>query len=200
MNCFELETLLCDYVDRTLAPAQRAEAERHLAECPACAEMARDAAAVVSLAERAAEVEPPAQLVTRILFDLAAQREKAQEKREGLWSMFRHLLGPVLQPRFAMGMAMTILSLAMLARAARIDVRQLSMSDLDPVRIWRSVDDRAHRSWTRAMKFYDSLRFVYEIRSRLAELTAQEEGSAAPAAGASDDASREAQPPQESGK
>lgn len=190
MNCFELETLLCDFLDGTLAPAQRAEAERHLAECPACAGMARDAAAVVSLAGRAAEVEPPAQLVTRILFDLAAEREKAQAKREGKWSVFRHLLAPVLQPRFAMGMAMTILSLAMLARAAHIDVRQLSMSDLDPVRIWRSVDDRAHRTWTRAVKFYESLRFVYEIRSRLAELTAQEEGSA----------SQEAQPPQQTGK
>ena len=75
MNCFELETLLCDYVDGTLAPVQRAEAERHLAQCPGCAEMARDAAAVVALTERAADVEPPAQLVTRILFDLAAQRE-----------------------------------------------------------------------------------------------------------------------------
>jgi anti-sigma factor RsiW len=40
MNCFELETLLCDYVDGTLAPGQRAEAERHLAQCPGCAEMA----------------------------------------------------------------------------------------------------------------------------------------------------------------
>ena len=69
------------------------------------------------------------------------------------------------------------LSLAMLARTAHIDVRQLSLSDLDPVRIWRNVDDRAHRGWTRAVKFYESLRFVYEIRSRLADLGAQEDVS-----------------------
>jgi len=200
MNCFELETLLCDYVDGTLAPGPRSEAERHLAQCPGCAEMARDAAAVVALTERAADVEPPAQLVTRILFDLAAQREKALEKRQGPLMVFRHLLGPVLQPRFAMGMAMTILSLAMLARAARIDVRQLSLSDLDPVRIWRNVDDRTHRSWSRAVKFYESLRFVYEIRSRLTELTAQEEGSAEAGAGSPADAGREAQPPQQNSK
>ncbi len=200
MKCAEMEALLCDYLDGTLAAAQAAEAERHLAECPVCAGMARDAAEVVALAGRAGKVEPPAQLVTRILFDLAAQREKAQRKREGLWSALRHLFGPVLQPRFAMGMAMTVLSLAMLARAAGVDVRQLSLSDLDPVRIWRSVDDRAHRGWTRAVKFYESLRFVYEIRSRLAELTAQEEGSAAPDAGPPGETRREAQPPQETGK
>jgi hypothetical protein len=98
-------------------------------------------------------------------------------------------------------MAMTILSLAMLARAARIDVRQLSLSDLDPVRIWRNVDDRTHRSWTRAVKFYESLRFVYEIRSRLTELTAQEEeGSAEAGAGPPADAGREAQPPRQNSK
>jgi hypothetical protein len=176
MNCYELETLLCDYVDGTLRPEQKAEVEGHLAECPGCAQMARDAAAVAALASRAAAVEPPPELVTRILYELAAHREKVLEKRRGPLAALGQWLGPVLQPRFAMGMAMTVLSLAMLARAAHIDVRQLSLADLDPVRVWQGVDDRFHRGWTRAVKFYESLRFVYEIRSRLAELTAQEEG------------------------
>ncbi|MFB3777980.1 MAG: anti-sigma factor [Bryobacteraceae bacterium] len=175
MNCSELETLLCDYVDGAVAPALKAEIERHLAECAGCAEIAQAAAAVTALAQRAERVEPPQELVTRILFDLAANREKAVEKRRGPLAIFGNLLGPALQPRFAMGMAMTILSLAMLARAARIDVRQLSISDLDPVRIWQGIDNRTHRAWTRAVKFYESLRFVYEIRSRLSELTAQDE-------------------------
>ncbi|HSW49006.1 MAG TPA: zf-HC2 domain-containing protein [Bryobacteraceae bacterium] len=175
MNCAELETLLCDYVDGIVARARKAEIERHLADCAACAEMARAAAVVTSLSERAERVEPPQELVTRILFDLAANREKAAQKRRGPLAMLGNLLGPALQPRFAMGMAMTILSLAMLARAARIDVRQLSMSDLDPVRIWQGIDNRTHRAWTRAVKFYESLRFVYEIRSRLSELTARDE-------------------------
>ena len=45
MNCAETEILSCEYVDGTLAPAQRAEVEHHLGECPNCAELARDAAA-----------------------------------------------------------------------------------------------------------------------------------------------------------
>ncbi len=175
MNCAELETLLCDVVDGTIVSAQRTEVERHLAECPACAEMARDASAIAALADRAARIEPPPELVTRILYELAGSREKVLPKRRGLLAALGHMMGPVLQPRFAMGMAMTVLSLAMLARAARIDVRQLTLSDLDPVRIWQGADDRAHRTWTRAVKFYESLRLVYEIRSRLSELTAQDE-------------------------
>ena len=33
--------------------------------------------------------------------------------------------------------------------------------------MWGYLDDRAHRTWERAVKYYDNLRFVYEIQSRL---------------------------------
>lgn len=36
MKCADLEALLCDYVDGTLAPAERATVELHLDACPAC--------------------------------------------------------------------------------------------------------------------------------------------------------------------
>ena len=48
MNCAEMEILICDYVDGTLARPREAAVERHLAECPACAELARDSAAAVA--------------------------------------------------------------------------------------------------------------------------------------------------------
>ena len=179
MNCSDLETLLCDYLDGTLAAAQRQAIERHLTQCPACAEMARDSAAAVAFMELAAEVEPPPELVTRVLFNLADSREKTAEKRRGVWAILGRTLGPVLQPRFAMGMAMTILSFSMLARFAGINVRQLSAADLDPVKVWHSVDERVYRSYKRVAKFYEGLRFVYEIRSRLAELAVEEDEPAA---------------------
>jgi anti-sigma factor RsiW len=178
MNCHELETLLCDYVDGTLPPERKAAVERHLAECPSCTEMAADSAAAVAFIESAAPVEPPPELITKILYDLDAAREKALPSKRSLLTLLGHWMGPVLQPRFVMGMAMTILSFSMLARFAGINVRQLSLSDLDPVRVWRSVDDRVQRGWTRGVKFYESMRLVYEIRSRLGELTAQQEQDA----------------------
>ena len=52
--------------------------ERHLAECPACAELARDSAAAVAFMERAAEVEPPPELITRILFDAPWSKAKRE--------------------------------------------------------------------------------------------------------------------------
>ena len=74
-----------------------------------------------------------------------------------------------------MGMAMTVLSLSMLAQVFKVPVRQLKPSDLDPVKIWVSVDDQAHRTWDQAVKYYDNIRLVFEIQSRLQEWTEQEE-------------------------
>jgi hypothetical protein len=70
-----------------------------------------------------------------------------------------------------MGMAMTILSFSMLARFAHIEPRQLRPSDLDPVKVWQGIDDHSHRVYDRAMKYYDNLRLVIEIQSRLQEWT-----------------------------
>jgi hypothetical protein len=194
MNCADLEILLCDYVDGTLRGEEKSEVERHLAECPVCTELAKDAAGAIAFMERAAVVEPPAELVTRIMFEIPAARRAVHSTSGSFWKRFRaKWLEPVLQPRFAMGMAMTVLSFAMLGRFAGIEVRQLKPSDLDPVKIWISVEDRAVRGWERAVKYYDSLKVVYEIQSRLKEWgdqaetdsakTAQGAGQQSPSAG-----------------
>src|SRR5258708_39046144 len=70
-----------------------------------------------------------------------------------------------------MGMGMTVLSFSMIAKFAHIEPRKLTQADLDPVKIWAGIDDRAHRSWDRAVKYYDNLRLVIEIQSRLKEST-----------------------------
>ena len=93
MNCAELEELICDYVDGTLTAARKAEVERHLEACPACAEMARDSAAAVAFMERAADVEPPPELITRILFD-APWTQKAPAKGRGWCGWLGKLIAP----------------------------------------------------------------------------------------------------------
>jgi hypothetical protein len=157
MNCAELEILICDYVDGTLAPAARAEVERHLAGCAACTALAQDSAAAVQFIERAAEVEPPQELVTRILFD-----PPWRHYRRGWLSRSFHA---VLQPKFAMSMALTVLSLSMMLPKAR----QMQPSDWQPAQVWAGLEDRAYRIWARTLKFYDNLKFVYQIQTTLRE-------------------------------
>jgi hypothetical protein len=176
MNCAELEILLCDYMDGTLDAGRRSIVESHLSACPACAELWRDASAAVEFIGRAAAVEPPPELITRIIFHNRPELAAAPG-RKGWRKWFGGWLEPVLQPRFAMGMAMTILSFSMIGRYAGIPARQLRASDLEPAKVWAFLDDRAHRGWERAVKYYESLRLVYEIQSRLREWTEQEESA-----------------------
>ena len=168
MNCAEAEILICDLVDGVLAPGARAELERHLAACSGCAELARDSAAAVSFLEQAAAVEPPPQLVTRILFDPPWGHARARAAA-GIRNRLRQWIQPALQPRLAMGMAMTILFFAMMAKFVKPLRTTWSARDLDPKVVWASVDDRVDRTWQRTVKFYESLRVVYQIQSTVRE-------------------------------
>jgi hypothetical protein len=128
----------------------------------------------VTFMERVADVATPPELVTRILFEITSGPSHTAVKPSWMRRIFGNRLGgkflePVLQPRYAMGMAMTLLSFAMLGRVTGIEVRHLTPSDLDPVKIWTAAEDRATRTWQRGVKYYESLRLVYEIESRVKE-------------------------------
>lgn len=166
MKCVDLEILLCDYVDGVLSPAEKATVELHLGTCAACRELVADAKAAVALMESAAEVEVPPALVNGILFEIRNEAKgPALKKKAGGW--VAKLLEPVLQPKFAMGMAMTILSFSMIGRFAGVPIRQLKPADLEPARIWATLEDKAYRTWDRAKKYYESLRVVYEIQQTM---------------------------------
>ncbi len=181
MTCAEVDILLCDYVDGDLRGAQKSALEDHLTSCSGCAEMARDVQAAVTFIGRAEVAEPPAELLTRILHEIpAGKRNPAWRRLAGRW--LGGWFESILQPRYAMGMAMTVLSFSMLAKFAGIQPRQLSPADLNPVKIWMAVDDRAHRGWDRAMKSYENLRWVIEIQSRLKEWSEQDREQALEAA------------------
>jgi hypothetical protein len=173
MNCAELEELICDYVDGTLSAARKAEVERHLEGCALCAEMARDAASAVAFMERASAVEPPPELITRILFDAPWTRKAPARTRSWLGNKLGKLVAPVLQPRFVMGMAMTILSFSILSRF--VPMQQLRAADLRPSEVWHSLDDRAHRAWARSVKYYENLKVVYQIQTLVRDWQQQSE-------------------------
>jgi anti-sigma factor RsiW len=169
-QCNQAEILACDYIDGTLESAVRRDFEEHLSSCAGCAAMVADARAVASFLSETEEPEAPRELVTRLLFHLP-NAPVVEESRQ--W--WRTWFVPLLQPRLAMGMAMTILSLSMVGRLIGIQPRQLTLADLEPKRVWVAIDSKAHRAWDRAAKYYDNLRVVYDIQTRLEEWTAQEE-------------------------
>ena len=163
MNCADAEILICDWVDGTLDGPARAEFDRHLAACPACAELAHDSAAASRFLATVEAVEPPPALVNRLLFQAPLSQPKSRARQ---W--LETLFSPILQPRYVMSAAMTVLVFATLARFVTPTYR-FRAADLRPSAIWAGLEDRAYRSWGRAEKFYDNLKVVYQIQSTLRE-------------------------------
>lgn len=174
MTCAEFEVLLCDYLDGTLDAGEKQALETHRGTCAVCRELAQDVTGVIGFIERASEVTVPPELLTKIAFEIPTGRQAAGQ-RSGIVTSLRRFFQPVLQPKFAMGMAMTILSFSLLGRIAGIEVRQLKPSELSPKAVWAAVDDRAHKSWERVVKYYEGLKVVYEVQSRLKDWTEQED-------------------------
>ena len=176
MNCAEFESILADYIDGTLASAQSAAVEQHASSCAACSEFMADVKGAVGFLGRTPEIEPPPALVTRIAYQAPVGRTRQPFEKQGWLSRVTgKWLHPLLQPRLAMGMAMTVLSFAMLERCTGIRVQHVQPADLNPVRVWAGVEDRALRVKDRAVKYYENLRFVYEIETRLRDLQQQQE-------------------------
>jgi predicted anti-sigma-YlaC factor YlaD len=155
ITCTEFEILLADYLDGTLGSEPKANVEEHRSECVSCAELASDAAGAMGFIERAAIVDPPPALVNRILFEVTNGKSRGVIKPSWMERLLGRRAGFLLQPRFAMGMAMAVLSLAMVGR------------------FWSAAESTVERSWDRAVKGYQSLQLVYEVQSQLEEWTKQ---------------------------
>jgi hypothetical protein len=65
MDCHRAEELLSDHLEGTLHEILRTEVERHLASCPACAELRQALAEVVAALHAYPELEPGAGLAER---------------------------------------------------------------------------------------------------------------------------------------
>lgn len=171
LSCAEFETLLADWIDETLGVPEREAFVRHLESCAACAALLEDASSAVAFMERAADVEMPPALVSKILQATNSGWEFKLRGR-GVSGWINRTFAPVLRPRVVMGAVLTLVSMTMLTRCA--PEKTLSPSDLDPVRLWASLDDRTHRVWDRAVKSYESMRLVYEVKNQINDWTEQQ--------------------------
>ena len=166
MTCEDFDGLLCDYLDDILTSDKRQLVGIHIDSCASCAQLVRDSRFAMELADRSEGVEPPRELVTRILYQVP-QRASFSQKWVG--GKLRGLFAPVTQPRFVMGAMLTVLSLSMMTRCAGRPQHALTVADLDPARLWGSLDDKVHRTYDRSVKAYESMRLVYEVQSRVAD-------------------------------
>src|SRR4051795_5460645 len=180
IDCAQFEVLLADYLDGTLPEPERTRVEEHAANCQHCREFLADVQGAVRFLGKSEEIVPPPELITRIAYHAPTGRIRRPLERQGFVSrLVSEWLRPILQPRLAMGMAMTILSIAMLERCTGVKMQHIQPEDLSPVRIWGGIEDKTVRLKDRAVKYYENLRWVYEIEVRLHELREQQESAPA---------------------
>lgn len=175
MTRAEIEAQIADYLDGALSRDEMAAFERHLPLYPDLEEFVRDAGEGMQSLRTLDAPEPPPEFFARIDASLSEVRRSAtREKRStGLFASLAAFFAPALQPRFVMGMAMTILSVSMIGQLTGSRIDQVTADDLRPSAIWSAVGYRAERIWDRVTKYYESMRVVYEMRSQVQEWKTQ---------------------------
>jgi hypothetical protein len=172
MQCAEFSALVAAALDGALDAAQGAAFAAHRAACPACQALYAETRSGLEWLQalKTEPLEPPARLMTAILNATSRAGQTTLRSRPGWWQRLCAvpLLAPVLagvrQPRFAMAFAMAFFSISML-----LNISGLGLSNLTELRsgsIYRAFGTAQGK----VLKYYDNLRFVYEIESRVREL------------------------------
>jgi hypothetical protein len=65
----------------------------------------------------------------------------------------------------------------MLERCTGVKVQHIQAADLSPIHVWGGVEDKAVRVKDRLVKYYENLRVVYEVETRLKDLEQQQEAA-----------------------
>ncbi|MFY9676364.1 MAG: zf-HC2 domain-containing protein [Terriglobales bacterium] len=178
-SCKDFEALLSDAIDGQLTVAQKASFDAHRRTCEVCGPMFADAIAGRELLHSLEPVEPPPYLVHNILiatsgvvstrvataagFSATPRRERLREWWDA-W--FTPLAAFVKQPRFAMSFGMIFFSFSLALSAAGVKASDVARIDLRPSAVRHAYND----AQIKVVQYYDNIRFVYEIESKLREL------------------------------
>src|SRR5581483_10597870 len=179
MQCTEFDALLGDAMDEVLSGAKLEGFRAHAQSCPMCGPLWAEAQEGRRWLKSLEDVEPPVNLVSNILVattGLDTNRLRAlaaQPSQPSIVDRFRDLLATFVspvwalarQPRFVMSFGMAFFSLSVALSVSGVKVNDLAHVDLRPSAIRRSYYETSGR----VQKYYENIRFVYEIESRVRE-------------------------------
>ena len=195
--CGEWETLLADALDGLLKPEHEAKFTAHKTVCPACAtlyEEAREGPRVAGVPfARAGGAEG---LLERILahtgpghaapagwtlgspLPAAAGTATVPAFIPPVWQQpgFFARLRYGMQPRLLMTAAMAFFSIALTLNLAGVRLTSLRLADLRPQAVRSYMERQLTMASVPIVRYYDHLRFVYEVESRVRELRGKGEG------------------------
>jgi hypothetical protein len=178
MQCAEFDALLSEALDQRLSGDNLESFQAHARGCPTCGPLLAEADAGLRWLHELVEVDPPVTLVDNILAAttglstarhgaVRAQAEDSWFDRMQAWAntVVSPILGVAKQPRFAMSFGMAFFSLSISLSLAGIKLSDVRHVDLRPSAVKRNYYETSGK----VMKYYDNIRFVYEIESRVRE-------------------------------
>jgi hypothetical protein len=201
MQCSEFDALFSDALDGVGSGAQLGRFQAHVRSCSACGPLFAEVEAGRNWLKDLTEVEPPAGLVNNILASTTgvdSQRLRAnvsapsRSSSVGSWiermqawisAGMQPLWGTVRQPRFAMSFGMAFFSLSVGLSVLGVKPADLRQVSLRPATLRHTY----YNTQARVVRYYENIRFVYEVESRVRELkrnvvpAATRSGEAAPA-------------------
>ena len=176
MQCAEFETLLTDALDDGLTGHQLQSFEAHAKACSQCGPLFAEAREGRRWLKSLVEVEAPANLVHNILAatsGVEAARSLAKPEvswKEAVAGWLRPVFTPVFavarQPRFVMSFGMAFFSLSVALSVAGVKPTDIKQADLSRQGLRRTY----YTTQARVVKYYENIRLVYEIESRLQEI------------------------------
>ena len=174
MQCTEFDALLSEALDQTLDGETLQRFQAHGESCEVCGPLLKEAEAGRQWLKSLEEAEPPAHLLQSILIatsGLETSRFHAViPGQPSWWERFKAtVVAPTVavlrQPRFAMSFGMVFFSLSISMSLAGVKLRDLRNLDLRPSAIKRTYYETSGR----VVKYYENIRVVYEIESRVRE-------------------------------
>ena len=179
IECTQFEALLSESLDGQLTGATKERFEAHRRVCPVCGPLFADAQAGQQWLHSLEQVEPPINLVHNILAattGVESVRETAATpalhglpfgaRVRGWWdSIFAPAAAFVRQPRFVMSFGMIFFSFSAVLSLAGVKASDMAKIDLHP----SALKHAYYTTQGKVVRFYDNIRFVYEIESRVRE-------------------------------
>ena len=193
LDCEECEALLVDFLDGTLPPADVENLHAHQKLCPGCGEMFAQAGQGREwLNFLRTEPPVPAVLLSKILAQTSGAESQPSLgaelapvaavaipaaavvpfwKRNGIALAGRR----VVQPRLLMTAAMAFFSITLTLNMAGVRLTTVRLSDLKPGSLSSNLNKQYHMASARVVRYYDNLRFVYELEARVKEMRRDDE-------------------------
>jgi hypothetical protein len=188
LRCEEWETLLADALDGLLPATDSAMFDAHCGNCAICAQLLAEAKQGQEwLQFLHAEPEMPGDLVERIVSRTSgAVADRPLAVYGAPIPVGTNVLGlpprrMVWDTRLMMTAAMAFFSIALTLNLAGVRITDLRLSSLTPASMENNLTRQFYGAKSQMVRYYDNLRFVYEVESKVRELRRDEETAPPPA-------------------